>query len=320
MHRVRREIEFESINSRKSDEPVHWRGKWIMVKNVMKNQYQEIRVDTYEEIIQITKEYNDVFDLPRESNNQKDVFLQPFYRGQSNSEWEIEPSLFHAKIPKQRGEDIKIPKGLSLFSAIAYKQHYYTGTRFIDFTINPDIAVYFACSENSNKDGAVFLYCYEPHKAEWYSAIVMSEVEEIISTDKISIQFLSEKIYPNYPDIKKYFKDMRELNMGIISFLDHGFMVMSDDESIQENVRMKRQQGCFYVCGVKFDHDLLANDRFFLTAGAQLFYPQSAVIPDDLKNGKWLWKLIIPKEKKSDILKQLADKGITRDYLFPDDD
>ena len=290
------------------------------MKDVTKNQYREIEIDTYEEIIQITKEYNKYFDLPRASNIQKDVFVQPFYRGQTDSEWDIEPSLLHTKLSEQQKKNIKIPKGLSLFSAIAYKQHYYTGTRFIDFTMNPDIAVYFACNKDDDKDGAVFVYCYAPHKAEWYSAIVMSEVEEIISTDKMSLQSLSEKIFYNYPDIQKKFQDIMELNGWIISFLDHGFMVLPDEKSIQDNLRMQRQQGCFYVCGVKFDHDLRANDRLFSTAGIQYFYPQLAVIPSDLKSGRWLLKIIIPKEKKSDILKQLSDKGITYDYLFPDGD
>ena len=283
---------------------------------------QERRADTYEEIIQIIKEYNKSFDLPRVSNIQNDVLVQPFYRGQSNSEWNIEPSLLRTNLSEQQRENIKIkiPKGLSLFSAIAYKQHYYTGTRFIDFTTNPDIAVYFACNKDDNKDGAVFLYCYAPHRAEWYSAIVISELEEIISADKISIQSLSEKIFHNYPDIKQYFQDIRELNGWIISFLDHGFMALPDDDSIKKNLRMQRQQGCFYMCGVKFDHDLQADDRFYSMAGMQHFYPQTAVIPNDLKCGRWLRKIVIPKEKKYYILKQLSDKGITYDYLFPDDD
>ena len=290
------------------------------MKNVSKTQFLEIRIDTYEEIIQITREYNRYFKLPRISDNQNEVLVQSFYRGQSNSEWEIEPSLLHTDLSGQQRGNIKIPKGLSLFSAIAHKQHYYRGTRFIDFTMNPDIAVYFACNKDDNKDGAVFVYCYAPHKAEWYSAIVMSEVEEIISTDKISLQSLSEKIFHNYPDIQKNFQDVQELNGWIISFLDHGFMVLPDEKSIQDNLRMQRQQGCFYVCGVKFDHDLRANDRCFSSAGIQYFYPQSAVVPSDLKSGKWLWKIIIPKEKKTDILKLLSDKGITSDYLLPDGD
>ena len=290
------------------------------MKDDTKNQYREIRVGTYEEIIQITKEYNQYFGLPRVSNIQNDVLVQPFYRGQSNSEWNIEPSLLHTDLSGQPRKNIKIPKGLSLFSAIAYKQHYYTGTRFIDFTMNPDIAAYFACNKNNDKDGAVFVNYYAPHKAEWYSAIVMSEVEEIISTDKVSLQSLSEKIFHNYPDIQKNFQDVQELNGWIISFLDHGFMVLPDEKSIQDNLRMQRQQGCFYVCGVKFDHDLRANDRCFSSAGIQYFYPQSAVVPSDLKSGKWLWKIIIPKEKKTDILKLLSDKGITSDYLLPDGD
>lgn len=289
------------------------------MRDITNNRYREICVDAYEEIVQITEEYNKLFDLPRTSCDQKDVLVQPFYRGQANSEWDIEPSILHPETSEQRTDNIEIPKGLSLFGTIAYIQHYCTGTRFIDFTISLDTAIYFACNSKNDKDGAVFIYCYAPHKAEWYSAIVLSELERTVGVDKINVQCLSERIMQNYPDIKSYFNDIQELNGWIISFLDHGFIVLPDDKSIQENLRLERQRGCFYMCGVKFDHNIQANDRNFSRAGMQQFYPKSVVVPNDLKCGRWLVKIVIPKEKKPIILQQLSDKGITYDYLFPDD-
>lgn len=290
------------------------------MKEIVKDQYQEIQVDTYEEIVQITKEYNKIFDLPRTSNFHNNRLVQPFYRGQSDSEWPIEPSLLHPDLSRKQRKNITIPKEGSLFSIIAYKQHYCSETRFIDFTTNPDIAIYFACNKDKGKDGAVFINCYEPHEAEWYSTIVMAEVEELYTAGKVNLQSFSEKLYDHYPEIQKNFHDIGELNMHIISFLDHGFMVLPDEKSIQNNLRMQRQQGCFYVCGVKFDHELRSQDRWLSKAGAQCFYPISAVVPNDLKRGRFLRKIIIPKEKKADILNCLFDKGITHDYLFPDSD
>lgn len=107
--------------------------------------------------------------------------MQPFYREQANSEWDIEPSILHPETSEQRTDNIEIPKGMSLFGTIAYIQHYWTGARFIDFTISPDIAIYFACKSKNDKDGAVFIYCYPLHKAEWYSAIVLSELEKLLA-------------------------------------------------------------------------------------------------------------------------------------------
>lgn len=135
----------------------------------------------------------------------------------------------------------------------------------------------------------------------------------------ISVQYLSERIMQNYPDIKNYFKEIQELNGWIISFLDHGFMVLPEDKSVQGNLRLERQRGCFFMCGVKFNHDLQANDRFFSRTGMQQFYPKSVVVSDDLKFGRWLVKIVIPKKKKLVILRRLLDKGIMYDYLFPDE-
>lgn len=50
---------------------------------------------------------------------------------------------------------------MNLFDTIAYIQHYQTGTRFIDFTTDKDVALYFACSENMDKDGALFMWCLD---------------------------------------------------------------------------------------------------------------------------------------------------------------
>lgn len=282
------------------------------------DQYQEITANTLEEIHSIIAEYNMFHQLPRSGYGEESPLLQAFYRGQSNSEWHISPSILRSKISEpQIIHDFNPAKRLSLFATIAYIQHYHTGTRFIDFTTDPDIAIFFACNGNSDKDGAVFIYDYVPHRAEWYTALVLSELTQLESTAKVTVQYLAEQVLAHNPDLKKYFHQIEDLNGGIISFLDHGFMVLPDDESLQENMRLQRQQGCFFMCGVKFEPALTSTDRWFSRAGKNQFYPRSAVVPDSLKTGWSLAKIIIPKKHKEKILQLLATKGITEKYLFP---
>ena len=139
----------------------------------------------------------------------------------------------------------------------------------------------------------------------------------IQTKDEISVQDFSYEVLKYHPDFKERFSTIEELNGAIISFLDHGFMVLPDKDSYKKNIRLQRQEGCFYVCGVKFSKTLTSTDRWFSRAGNNKFSPHSAVVPDDLKNGHSLVKLIIPKECKPDMLQRLALKGITQDYLLP---
>ncbi len=101
-----------------------------------------------------------------------------FYRGQSNAEWQVNCSAFrrlnHKSIEpdlatplvigylqslidrlKMRGlADEENPKNLELLAKL---QHQGAATGLIDFTRNPLIALWFACNENKEKDGAVHI-------------------------------------------------------------------------------------------------------------------------------------------------------------------
>ena len=287
-----------------------------------KYEYQEIRVNTNEDINKIIADYNSFYNLPRPGISAIDdpsVYLQTFFRGQSDESWKIRASIEGAK--EQENEilaDFGSMHDGNSFDLIAYIQHYRTGTRFIDFTTDKDVALYFACSENMDKDGALFMWCYSPHKAEWYTASVLAEVAQINSDSKMSVQELSEMILRKSPTVKDAFKETIELNTAIVSFLDHGFMAVPPESAQDNNLRLKRQSGCFYVCGVEFEHPLDGVARISSHAGYNMFYPHSVQIPKGLRNGNALVKIVISKELKEEILEYLEKKGITKEYLLPD--
>ena len=280
--------------------------------------YQEILISSLEEIYQIIQEYKKFYNLPRPGLSAESPELNCFYRGQSNCEWDISPSLLRSKVEEPALLSTFAPKeNLSLFGTIAYIQHHHQSTRFIDFTTNPDVAIYFACSDNNDKDGALYIYNYAPHRSEWYTAAILSELTRIQTKDAISVQEFSYEILRYHPEFKERFSAIEDLNGTIMSFLDHGFMVLADKDSYAKNIRLQRQSGCFYVCGVQFSKTLVSSDYWRSQAGKNKFFPHSAVVPEDLKHGHTLRKLLIPQNIKSDVLFALALKGITKDYLLP---
>lgn len=288
-----------------------------------KYEYQEIYVDTVEDIDKIIADYNCFYNLPRQGrtvNDDPSAYLQTFFRGQSDESWKIRASIEAAK--EQEYEilaDYKSAQDMSLFDVIAYIQHYRTGTRFIDFTTDKDVALYFACSDNEDKDAALFMWCYAPHKAEWYTACILAELAWVKTESKMSIQEFSDIILGKYPKIRDIFQNTIDLNTSIVSFLDHGFMAVPSETTKENNLRLKRQSGCFYICGVKFEHPLDGVARISSHAGYNKFYPHSVQIPEGLRKGNALVKIVISKELKKGILKSLEKKGITKEYLLTTD-
>ena len=63
------------------------------------------------------------------------------------------------------------------FDCLAYAQHYGLATRFLDWSKNPLVALFFAVDSCSKKDGAV--YCFSPHLHLDSQTAVMGSVPEI---------------------------------------------------------------------------------------------------------------------------------------------
>lgn len=84
---------------------------------------------------------------------------------------------------------------------MAYEQHYIQATRLIDFTTDINIALYFACCDSMDKDGAVFLWSYSPYDSKWVRTIIQCE---LVNIQKINLAFKNlQKNFWQIPRIER---------------------------------------------------------------------------------------------------------------------
>lgn len=286
-----------------------------MPEFIKKYDYQEISIEETSQIYKIANEYNLFYDLPRQGRGDPDdqwTYLQAFYRGQSNSSWKIIPSICRNKSVNESISEC----GDLLFERMAYKQHYIQGTRLIDFTTDIDVALYFACCENFDKNAAIFIWSYSPYDSKWIRTMIQCELVNI-RKERISICEFAEILFLKYPKLKELYNSKKDFYADLVSYLDHGFMIMRPRNPQVDNLRIQRQKGCLYVCGVKFETPI-DEMRTSFNAGNNILCPHETVVPKELDGGKFLVKVIIPAKLKSMIMEHLEEKGITKASLLLD--
>lgn len=280
-------------------------------------EYCEIEVNSIDQIYNIINAYNEQWDMPKKISGGE---FRAFYRGQSDAIWEIEPSIVRSDI-NERDQYLKYQsklQGKSLFDQLAYLQHYETGTRLIDFTTDPKVALYFACVDNKERDAALYLYNYVPHQAEWIDTIIFTEIMLMPNDRTIKLGEFAEELYDKYEIFHERFERLSDLSAFMIAYLNHGYMVLPNEDSSKSNLRMARQKGTFFICGVKFANAVPSYMRTSMRAAANELICHSVNVPDSLKNKRPLVKIIIKREYKEKILERLEKEGITREYLFPE--
>lgn len=254
--------------------------------------------------------YSQVMDLcEQEIKKIQNGCVIPYFRGQSNSCWEILPSILRSE---NRTEEYakKWDNNLSAFENIAKIQHTYENkipTRFIDFSTCYKVALYFACNENFNKDGALFMLPYSPITEKSIYTKIICEFFNI-KTDISGYDF-TVKLLQQFPN-----KDIHSIASVIGAFADTGFLIhpTKDEYKTMDNYckRISAQKACFIVCSNKVKSRTRCSvDILNGTITSTII--NSTFVADY----KFMKKYIIDKNAKKTILEELQKENITKKTL-----
>jgi len=187
------------------------------------------------------------------------------YRGQADKEWKLESTFARSNLNdlKQLVKDFEyslaregvfpFEKEVDIYEWLKYGRHYGLPTPYIDFSYSPYVSLFFACSEELDKDGMLYMLnidkLAEIYEEEIYKKNIKEPIDELmIDLDKIIKQQLKQlslivKI-PNNIEIKnieailqKKENKLKYENIDVNDIISTIEQVKSIDKAIIEDLK-----------------------------------------------------------------------------------
>lgn len=246
-----------------------------------------------------------------------------FYRGHSRVSYQLAPSLFRDKTwvrnEKKMYQELQINcpddfSGLDKhIEILAEMQHYGLPTRLLDVTLNPLIALYFACEDNAGFAGEVIIFAEAREEIKY----PQSDTIAVLSSLPAFTFEEQRKFYDESNDAsltKEQFNVRIERLVHEVRMERPGFKSTIKQQDLREclfciptrnNKRLDKQEGAFIVCGLL--GEVYGKKKNNTLAGLRI---RSEVNK----------KIICIVEQKGKIMKQLNLLGINKSRVYPEID
>lgn len=239
------------------------------------------------------------------------------YRGHSSVNYLLQPSIFRDN--RLRGEaqmiqelkrlsPIDFPNSTLDIEDLIKMQHYGLPTRLLDFTLNPLVAIYFACQtpkdeQHKNDNGEVIVFYEKLEPTNSYSTKRFARLSSYDGKTEKAFQkilYIKDSSDAASPD-----KTSQLIHEKLIEYYSKKYIFIP---AIHNNERIRRQNGVFMFFGI----DIATTNPFEKTS---FVYEKDDLEPqyDGMKV-----RIIVPKKVKTEILSDLDALGINHGFLFPE--
>lgn len=245
------------------------------------------------------------------------------FRGQGNCKWGVAPSVqrlnpdaehnllseLFSEVPEEFSSD------RLMFDKLVRAQHYSLPTRLVDVSLNPLVALYFACKykEQIEDDGCVFTYHFPEERVKFPDSDTVSlicNLSRLSGTEKNAIAQLNADCNKQVRDKSLTRKGHHEKlrKMHEIERLIH--FVREEKPYFTNEVNPTDLFRYYLVHPRKNNKRVVAQSGLFIAAGL-LKYTK-------IEGSVSVKKLIISAAAKNDILKELNQLNINEKSMFPE--
>lgn len=283
--------------------------QYLSISN--QNKLEQV-INKSKESLDIASANSDFVTVPVEFDSQSKYqhYAAFLFRGHGKKEYKLESSIFRGHIYREQAYIKEMLRnetdsfaGLSFFEKLAKIQHYRCPTRLLDVTSNPLIALYFACSEKSDKDDNANVFVF------------VQPSTNLFLSDDLAVKVLSRLAILSYEETESLYTYIRSIiESPDITFAKvNGTYENEQLEKIYQDLRrednsVERDFDPFMFLEPLFVGCSNVVSRIKAQAGSFILPPLlpglSEHLMDDLLQHMSLC-ISIPEESKKDILKEL---------------